>query len=106
MYDNRYSPKRNFRVDEDMLCRVIENKKRASQRERFDIKNDGESCRIYMKSAESLAMVCSPIQEFCGRYSEEQGLQRGTIFSQLDKPFRGDKRSVSPRGGYRDGCKE
>lgn len=36
-----------------------------------------------------VAMAYVPWQEWRKRYGEEQGLQRGTIFEELDKPFRG-----------------
>lgn len=36
-----------------------------------------------------IAMAYVPWQEWRKRYEEEQGLQRGTIFEELDKPFRG-----------------
>jgi len=35
----------------------------------------------------SLAMVYSPVQEFTDLYDPEEGLCRGTIFKQLDKPL-------------------
>ena len=37
----------------------------------------------------SLAMVYSPCQEFEDLYDHTEGLRRGTIFRQLDKPFTG-----------------
>ena len=37
----------------------------------------------------SLAMVYSPCQEFEDLYDHTEGLHRGTIFRQLDKPFTG-----------------
>lgn len=37
----------------------------------------------------SLAMVYSPCQEFEDLYDHTEGLRRGTIFRQLDKPFMG-----------------
>lgn len=42
----------------------------------------------------SLAMVYSPCQEFDDLYDHTEGLRRGTIFRQLDKPFAGR------RGGF------
>jgi len=38
-------------------------------------------------SAPSLAMVYSPKQEFTDLFEPEEGLWRGTIFMQLDKPL-------------------
>ncbi len=40
------------------------------------------------KGGRSLAMVYSPEQEFSDLYEAEEGLYRGTIFVQLDKPLR------------------
>jgi hypothetical protein len=40
----------------------------------------------------SLAMVYSPCQQFDGLYTPEKGLQQGTIFAELDKPFWGARR--------------
>ena len=37
----------------------------------------------------SLAMVYSPCQEFKDLYDHTEGLKRGTIFRELDKPFTG-----------------
>ena len=46
-------------------------------------------CRNAEASASgvSLAMVYSPKQEFTDLYEPEEGLYRGTIFVQLDKPL-------------------
>ena len=37
----------------------------------------------------SLAMAYIPLQESLKRYDEEEGLQNGTIFPELNKPFCG-----------------
>lgn len=39
-----------------------------------------------------LAMVYSPLQDFHQLYTPEVALERGTLFSELDLPFEGDKR--------------
>ena len=39
-----------------------------------------------------LAMVYSPLQDFDQLYTPEVALERGTLFSELDLPFEGDKR--------------
>lgn len=39
-----------------------------------------------------LAMVYSPYQHFKDLYSIDKGLERGTIFAELDLPFEGYKR--------------
>ena len=40
----------------------------------------------------SLAMVYSPCQSFQGLHTPEEGLCRGTIFIELEKPFYGARR--------------
>lgn len=40
-------------------------------------------------AGKSLAMVYSPYQKFRELYEPEEGLSRGTIFRELDKPFYG-----------------
>ncbi len=50
-----------------------------------------------------LAMVYSPMQEFVNLYELDKGFNAGTIFSELDLPFKG--RSLSHKGntgGYYD----
>lgn len=39
----------------------------------------------------SLAMVYAPIQRFQNLYEPEEGLCRGTIFQELEKPFHGGR---------------
>lgn len=49
-----------------------------------------------------LAMVYSPIQEWKSLYDNEMGLSRGTIFKELELPFRGmwnDEGGSCCRGG-------
>ena len=43
-------------------------------------------------SGRSLAMVYSPCQVFEGIYESDEGLSRGTIFMELEKPFYGAPR--------------
>jgi hypothetical protein len=43
-------------------------------------------------SGRSLAMVYSPCQVFEGIYAPDEGLCRGTIFMELEKPFYGAPR--------------
>ena len=43
----------------------------------------------------SLAMVYSPAQEWRGLYSVDEALHKGTLFTELDKPFSG--RTLSGR---------
>ena len=104
MYDKRNYPKRNFRVDEAMLRRVVENKSRITKEENCGCEREDEACMIWGEHPLSLAMVCSPVQSFCEMYSEEKGLTRGTIFSQLDKPFLPGSNARS-KGGCTNGYK-
>lgn len=50
---------------------------------------DGVASGASLLSDKSLAMVYSPYQKFESLYDPCQGLQRGTVFCQLDKPFYG-----------------
>ena len=43
----------------------------------------------------SLAMVYSPVQEWRGLYSVDEAIHKGTLFTELDKPFLG--RTLSGR---------
>ncbi len=43
-------------------------------------------------TGKSLAMVYSPCQSFQGLHTPEEGLCRGTIFMELEKPFYGARR--------------
>lgn len=51
------------------------------------------SCQNDALRGKSLAMVYAPCQEFEGLYHAAEGLQHGTIFAALDKPFLGDRRT-------------
>ena len=44
-------------------------------------------CRTPVYPGVSLAMVYSPCQAFTDLYEPEDGINRGTIFKELDKPF-------------------
>ncbi len=46
-----------------------------------------------------LAIVYSPLQEFCELYDLDDALNNGTLFKQLDLPFKGE--SVVRGGGCR-----
>ena len=57
----------------------------------------GATCPLHDKEGDclygrSLAMVYSPCQVFDGLYTPEVGLERGTVFMELDKPFYGARR--------------
>ena len=45
------------------------------------------TCRTPVYPGVSLAMVYSPCQAFTDLYEPEDGIDRGTIFKELDKPF-------------------
>ena len=60
---------------------------------------EGCSCRSGSENGcllegQSLAMVYSPYQKFDSLYDPRRGLCNGTIFTDLDKPFRGDGRCL------------
>lgn len=62
--------------------------RRARQNAPSDSQQDScGRCASTPLSGYSLAMVYSPCQEFTELYEAEEGFSRGTIFSQLDKPF-------------------
>ena len=62
---------------------------------------------LYVPTFPSLAMVYAPTQQFRFLYEENDGLRRGTIFRELDKPFEksavrsGCGCSISGNGGMR-----
>ena len=45
------------------------------------------TCHTAVYPGVSLAMVYSPCQAFANLYEPEAGMERGTIFKELDKPF-------------------
>lgn len=49
----------------------------------------GECAVPELENGVALAMVYSPRQEFEGLYEPMNGLNAGTIFKKLDKPFKG-----------------
>ncbi len=59
---------------------------------RQDGSNGGQGAFDNCLTGKSLAMVYSPCQEFAGIYAPEEGLCRGTIFMELEKPFYGARR--------------
>ena len=54
--------------------------------------NTNDGCRNSCLRGSSLAMVYSPYQEFDNLYGTSEGLCRGTLFRDLDKPFCGGRR--------------
>ena len=48
-------------------------------------------CSAFTDQPISLAMAYVPTQQWKDLYDTSLGLQRGTIFSQLDKPFIGEE---------------
>ena len=60
-------------------------------------KDDHHHCEENGIEGRSLAMVYAPVQCFHELYDMQTGLNRGTVFRELDLPFRGD--GISARGG-------
>lgn len=54
------------------------------EEEHYDYARLGSAC----ESSPSLAMAYSPFQYFHELYSTEEALERGTLFRELDKPWR------------------
>ena len=55
---------------------------------------DGASCRLAdattpLPENPVAGMAYVPYQQYCELYAAEQGLENGTIFPELDKPFLG-----------------
>ncbi len=59
------------------------------------IRNNGGQYGITTSQPVSLAMAYVPIQQWGDLYDIDVGLQRGTIFAQLDKPFLGREALVN-----------
>lgn len=59
------------------------------------IRNNGGQCGITANQPLSLAMAYVPIQQWGDLYDIDVGLQRGTIFAQLDKPFLGKEALIN-----------
>ncbi len=81
-----------FRADEAMLRRVIQSGAPVRRGTRMYENTPKPDCRGNypangIENAPSLAMVYSPIQKWCDIYDIEDGITRGTIFKELDKPF-------------------
>ena len=54
-----------------------------------NMQGNGECPMPYFPENVPLAMVYSPDHEFDDMYEPEEGLEAGTIFIRLDKPFKG-----------------
>ncbi len=52
-------------------------------------------CSVFTKQPISLAMAYIAMQQWNSLYPAELGMERGTIFAQLDKPFIGEE--AAPR---------
>lgn len=50
-----------------------------------------EECQVFTTQPLSLAMAYIPYQQWNTTYEPALGLQRGTIFPELDKPFVGEE---------------
>jgi len=55
--------------------------------------------KSYICADVPLAMVYSPYQTFSALYDPEDGLSRGTVFAELEKPF-----YPTPCGAFAPGC--
>ena len=62
-------------------------------------KENTSGCSVFTNQPISLAMAYVPRQEWEDLYEAGLGLERGTIFSQLDKPFIGEE-AVLNAGNY------
>lgn len=62
-------------------------------------KENTSGCEVFTSQPISLAMAYVPRQEWEDLYEAGLGLERGTIFSQLDKPFIGEE-AVLNAGKY------
>lgn len=72
-----------------------------SPQSRIDLPSCEEKDSNYGIKGYPLAMVYSPMQEFTDLYELDKGFNAGTIFSELDLPFKG--RSLSRKGNI-GGC--
>lgn len=54
-------------------------------------KENQENCSVFTKQPISLAMAYVPMQQWRELYDPQLGLDRGTIFAELDKPFIGEE---------------
>lgn len=105
--DKAYRQAQRARTDEHMLRKVMQSAA-AGQRQRVsDHRDTGRTpnCRgdyptYGIEEAPSLAMVFAPIQVWRKLYDPETGLGRGTIFTELDKPW---EIVENARGGGRRG---
>ncbi|WP_444658322.1 spore coat associated protein CotJA [Caproiciproducens sp. R2] len=56
---------------------------------------DGQGCEMSptpLPAMPVVAMAYVPFQQFNSTYTPEKGLEMGTIFPELDKPFLGGRR--------------
>lgn len=65
--------------------------------DKYDWKDQDAGRRTWGLCGYPLGSVYAPLQEWRGIYDLETGLDRGTIFRELDKPWYG---SGGTRGGY------
>lgn len=75
-------------ITEPQYGRRPMNNDRAWEGERIT-ENGGANEKNGCLYGNSLAMVYSPCQDFEELYDNDEGLRRGTIFRELDKPFVG-----------------
>lgn len=57
----------------------------------METERNRQPCSVFTNQPISLAMAYVPWQEWRELYDPELGLERGTIFAELDKPFIGEE---------------
>ena len=67
----------------------MKKKRRKESTMNFYTECDFEDRATKIKIVAPLAMAYVPMQKFTNLYSAEEGLSRGTIFKDLDLPFKG-----------------
>ena len=98
-------------VSDDFIRQLLENEGKGDCHDKHDDCGDARknSCGCNEEGRGSfglhgypLAMVYSPVQEWRSLYDNELGLMRGTIFKELELPFRGAWNDES--GSCKIGC--
>lgn len=75
-------------LDSQIIEKILKNDKVKAKNEAC------ENCAQPMgkfPSQTPVGMCYVPMQEWCEIYDNEKGLERGTIFKELDKPFTGER---------------
>ncbi len=75
-------------LDSEIIEKIIKNDKKREKSE------NSENCSQPVgrfPTQTPIGMCYVPMQEWREIYDEQTGLERGTIFQQLDKPFTGER---------------